>query len=126
MRRRFGVSIPSELLEKLDSLSRELMVSRSSIIEELIREAIDERSHLLRPHRCRGVLIVISRTPEGASKVLEKYSSCIVSRSHHHSEGCCVDIGFLEADSSEIISLRRELKRIKGVSERYLPLACIR
>ncbi len=125
MRRRFGISIPDELLEKLDSLSRELEVSRSSVIEELIRDVMEERSHLLNPHRCKGILIVVSRVPEGAAKVLERYGSCIVSRSHHHSEGCCIDVSFVDADSSEIIGLRKELKRIKGVSERYLPLACI-
>lgn len=125
MKRRFGISIPDELLEKLDSLSRELEVSRSLLIEELINDVIEERSHLLKPHRCRGILIVISRVPEGATRVLERYASCIVSRSHHHSEGCCIDVSFVEADSSEIMSLRKELKRIKGVSERYLPLTCI-
>lgn len=124
MKRRFGISIPDELLERLDAISRELMVSRSSLIEELIRDVIEERIHLLRPHRCRGILIVVSRVPEGASRVLEKHGNRIVSRSHHHSEGFCIDVGFVEADSSEIIGLRRELKRVKGVSERYLPLAC--
>ncbi|MCS7103587.1 MAG: ribbon-helix-helix domain-containing protein [Candidatus Korarchaeum sp.] len=125
MKRRFGISIPEELLEMLDIISRELMVSRSSLIEELIRDVIEERSHLFKPHRCRGVLIVISRVPEGASRVLEKYGSCIVSRSHHHSEGRCIDVSFVEADSTEVINLRRELKRVRGVSERYLPLTCI-
>lgn len=125
MKRRFGISIPDELLERIDSLSRELMVSRSSLIEELIKDVIEERSHFLKPHRCRGILIVVSRVPEGASRVLEKYNSCIVSRSHHHSEGCCIDVSFVEADSDEIINLRRELKKVKGVSERYVPLVCI-
>lgn len=125
MKRRFGVSIPEELLGRIDSLSRELMVSRSSLIEELIRDGIEEKSHLLKPHKCRGVLIVVSKGSESTVRVLEKYGSCIVSRNHQHSEGCCVDISFVEAQSSEILNLRKELRKIKGVSERYIPLACL-
>jgi CopG family nickel-responsive transcriptional regulator len=126
VKRRFGISIPEDLLDKLDSLSRELMVDRSSLIREMIEESIEGRSHLLTPHECTGILLVVSRGSEDAGRILEKYCRCIISRSHHHSEDCCVDISFVRAKSEEILKLERELRRIKGVSERYIPLSCVK
>jgi len=126
VKRRFGISIPEDLLDKLDSLSREMMVDRSSLIREMIEESIEDRSHLLTPHECTGILLIISRGSEEAEKVLERYYKCIISRSHHHSGDCCIDISFVKANSKEILRLKRELRRIKGVSERYIPISCIK
>ncbi len=126
MKKRFGISIPKDLLDKLDSLSREMMVDRSSLIREMIEESIEGRSHLLTPHECTGILLVVSRGSEEPGRILERYCKCIISRSHHHSEDCCIDISFVRANSKEILRLERELRRVKGISERYIPLSCIK
>ncbi len=128
MKRRFGISLPEDLVDKIDELSSRLGMSRSSLIQSIIAEVIEDRAHLLTPHRCRGVLVVVSegRSSELVSKVLERYGSCVVTRTHHHTEGVCVDVSFVEGDSHVILELEGSLRKIKGVSERYLPLGCLR
>ena len=68
--------------------------------------------------------IVSDREMEGkVSAVLERYSECIISRSHHHIEFGCVDISLVDGDSEVILNLERDLKSL-GVMERYVPLWC--
>jgi len=128
LKRRFGVSLSEELVEKIDALSSELKVSRSKLIQDILAEVIEDRTHLLTPHTCRGVLIVVSRggSSDLVSKVLERYSHCILARTHHHAGEACVDIGLVEGESEVILRIERELRRIKDVGERYLPFGCVR
>ncbi len=128
MKRRFGISLPEDLVEKIDELSSKLGMSRSSLIQSILVEVIEDRVHLLTPHRCRGVLIVVSegRSSELVSRVLERYGSCVITRTHHHTKGACVDVSFVEGDSQIILELESSLRKIKGVIERYLPLGCLR
>ncbi len=125
-KRRFGVSLPEELVERLDDLASRLGTSRSSLIQSMLIEVIEDRSHLLRPHRCKGVLVVVSdgRRSESVASVLERFGRCVISRTHHHIDNVCVDVSFVEGDSSEILELEGSLRRIGGVSERYLPVDC--
>ena len=128
MKRRFGISLSKDLVEKIDELSRQLGVSRSELIQDILAEVIEDRSHLLTPHTCRGVLIVVSRggNSEVVSRILERYSCCIITRTHHHAGGVCIDIGLVEGDSNVILKLENELRKLRGVGERYLPFYCVR
>ncbi len=128
MKRRFGISLPEELVEKIDNLSRHLGISRSELIQDILMEAIEDRLHLLTHHTCRGILVVVSQRSDGerVSEVLEKYGECLITRTHHHAGKSCVDIGLVEGDSDTILRMENELRRLKGVGEKYLPFWCVR
>ncbi len=128
MKRRFGISLPEELVEKIDELSRHLGISRSELIQDILMEAIEDRMHLLTHHTCRGILVVVSQRGNGdkVSEVLEKYSECLITRTHHHAGESCVDIGLVEGDSDKILRMESELRKLKGVGEKYLPFWCVR
>lgn len=128
MKRRFGISLPEDMVERIDLLSSRLGISRSSIIQDLISEAIEDRTHLLRPHRCRGILIVVysGERRELVSKVLERFRESLTTTMHNHVEGSCVDVCLMDGESELILELENQLRRVKGVSEKYLPLSCVR
>ncbi len=128
MKRRFGISLPEELVEKIDDLSKHLGISRSELIQDILMEAIEDRTHLMTHHTCRGILVVVSQRESGekVSEVLEKYSDCLITRTHHHAGESCVEIGLVEGDSGIILKMESELRKLKGVGEKYLPFWCVR
>jgi len=128
MKRRFGISLPSDMVEKIDKLASILMIDRSKVIEQMLADSIEDRTHLLNPHKCRGVLIVISSGKDThiVSQVFESYGECVKTRTHYHSGDVCIDIGIVEAESRDILSMKRDFRRLKNVKERYLPFQCVR
>lgn len=128
MKRRFGISLPEDLVERIDALSSRLGASRSFVIHDLISEVLEDRTHLLKPHRCKGVLIIVYKgeNREHVSKVMERFREYLTTTMHHHTEGTCVDICILEGESEHILELESQLRRVEGVGEKYLPLSCVR
>ena len=121
-RRRFGVSIPEELAANLDALASKLGRDRSSIVAEALRTFIHDHIHLLRPHRCAGVIIVWSRSGDGLRIGLEDYMDIVKGHMHTHIAGYCVHILAVEGDSERIASLTRILSSRPGCVARYIPL----
>lgn len=128
MKRRFGISLPSDMVEKIDKLASILMIDRSKVIEQMLADSIEDRTHLLNPHRCKGVLIVTSSGENTyiVSEVFESYGEYVKTRTHYHSGDICIDIGIVEAESKDILSMKRDFRRLKDVKERYLPFQCVR
>ncbi len=126
-KKRFGVSLPEELATSLDELASRLGVDRSRLIAEVIREFIHDRVHVLTPHQCRGVLVVVSSDREAnkLSEVYERRHSFVKARMHCHSEGSCIDVLFVEASSDDIIDFERELRSLRSTKVRYMPLSWV-
>ncbi|RLE61164.1 MAG: CopG family transcriptional regulator [Thermoprotei archaeon] len=120
---RFGVSIQRDLAEQLTMLAKALGTDRSTLVNEALREFLHDRVHVLRPHACEGVLVVIYG-PEisgEVSRVLERFEGIIVARTHiHDSERKCVEIIYLRGPSQKIISLERMLRDTKVYTTRYI------
>jgi len=122
-KRRFGISLPEDLAASLDELANKLEVDRSTLITEVLREFVHDRIHVLTPHHCRGVLIVVSGDKHASqlASMYEKYQKMVKARMHCHSENNCIDVLIVEANSDDILNFKRELLSLK-IKVRYLPL----
>jgi CopG family nickel-responsive transcriptional regulator len=123
-KRRFGVSIPSDIADALDKLAEAVNTDRSSLVAEALRTYIHDHLHYLVPHKCLGILIVIDRRGRLSStgRVIEKYKDIIKNYTHNHVDNHCVEIFIVNGSSSRIRDLDRELRSI-GCSVRYIPLS---
>ncbi len=124
-KRRFGISLPSQVAEELDELASTLEVNRSKLIEEMVSQGMVERGHLLREHRCTGVLMVVTTKGRESElyRVYNEFRGVIKSIAHFHSKGLCMDVLFIEeAESSEIASLEKEIRKVRVSVERYFPV----
>ncbi|HDI74877.1 MAG: CopG family transcriptional regulator [Thermoprotei archaeon] len=123
MRRRFGISISRELADNLDSLAKALETDRSSIVENAIREYIHDHLHYLTPHECTGVMILYRVCRQGEwFTIIDKYRDIVVSYTHVHKEGVCIEILVVSGHSEKIAELHKELGKL-GIKARYLPIS---
>ncbi len=122
-RRRFGVSVPEELARMLDELARVVNRDRSSLVAEALRVYLHDHQHLLRPHRCAGVIIAWSRSGDVKAEVLEEYMDIVRGHLHAHLDGYCVNVVLVEGDSERIASLTRRLSSGGRCTARYIPLS---
>ncbi len=118
--RRFGVSIPENLANDLDRLSRTLGVSRSEIVREALRAYLSEFSHYLTEHDCCGIIATIST---GVLDVVEEYKDIISNYTHVHVGNSCVNSFLVFGNSERIAEFH---KKLLSVCEhvRYIPLKC--
>ena len=124
-KRRFGISIPGELADRIDQLASKLDIDRSTLITEVLREFMHDRIHILKPHYCKGALIIVSkeRHASSLSEIYEEYQEIIKARMHCHADGECIDLLFIKAHSSEILEFKRKLYSLKAVRIRYMPVS---
>ncbi|RLG86148.1 MAG: CopG family transcriptional regulator [Thermoprotei archaeon] len=123
-KRRFGISLPEELAEKLDTLSRKLSVDRSSLVEMALREFIHDHTHYLYEHVCRGIMIVHRHgNNEQFLAIVEKFRDIIRSYSHTHIDGVCFELLIVSGSSSRICQLHRELSLLPRCRTRYIPFS---
>jgi CopG family nickel-responsive transcriptional regulator len=124
-KRRFGVSVPEELAEKLDRLSEIMRVDRSNLVSRAVEIFVEEYEHYIREHICQGVMVVVqadnSRRPE-VSRLLEEYSDIVLLSLHHHVDSSCLEIVVVKGPSRRIAEMHSRLERI-GCKVRYIPLA---
>lgn len=124
-RRRFGVSVPEELAERLDMLSKIMGVDRSRLVSRAIEGFIEEYEHYMRDHICQGVMVVVqhdtSLRPK-VSRVLEDYGDIVLLSLHYHVEGYCVEIVVVQGQSRRIAEMHSALERM-GCKVKYIPLA---
>jgi len=120
---RFGVSVERRVAEELSALAEALGTDRSSLVNEALSEFLHDRVHVLRPHKCEGVMVIVyERGVAGrVSSLLEEHGGLIRSRMHvHDGAGRCVETLFVAGDSREIVELERGLRGCGVVSCRYV------
>jgi len=120
---KFGVSVEKKVADELSALAQALGTDRSSLVNEALREFLHDRVHVLRPHRCEGVMIVIyeKHAAGRVAPLLEEHRGLIKSRMHVHDEaGRCVETLYLRGESEEIVELERRLRDCGVVACRYI------
>lgn len=120
-RRRFGVSLPAELAEKLDRLAELLGSTRSMLVEKAVEALVSEHLHYLEPHRCTGLLVLRGPRDAGLSGVVERFRDVVVGSLHYHLGGGCVELLLVEGPSERVVELQRELVGL-GCGARFIPL----
>lgn len=124
LKRRFGISIPSDLAEAIDTLAHRLGVDRSTLITDMLKEALHQRHRAQEPHQCSGALLVQSnvKNVENLSEIYERYREVIEARLHHHSDDRCIDIIIIKGSSKPVLEFEALLNKLKSVKARYLLL----
>lgn len=122
-KRRFGVSIPSDLADDLEKLAKALGTDRSSIVRDALREYIHDHMHYLVPHECSGVMILMGNIDhERLHRVIEEFRDIIHSYNHTHVAGICIEILIVSGPSPRITLMHRTLVETKGCIVRYVPI----
>lgn len=122
-KKRFGVSIPVDVAEKLDEIASEIKRDRSSLVAKALEEYIHEELHYEKEHACSGIVVVMGGEVPGDAelgdlKTIVK-TSCSVRLS-----GYVVTVLFVEGPYDKIRSLRRKISD-KAELSRYIPLYCL-
>ncbi len=120
--RRFGISIPEDLAEILDSLAERLGVPRSEIVREALRMYFREHAHYITKHRCYGIITVVSEGFRHLSTV-EDFKDIVNTFSHIHIDEYCINSFVVSGDSEKIAELHKELLKVCR-DVRYIPLEC--
>jgi len=120
-KRRFGISINSDIAMALDEIAKNFGLDRSRLVEEAIRSYIEEYKHFTKKHICRGIFIVRNKGGEPKiDEVFEDYRDIIVSHSHHHIAGECILTVIVYGDSERVTELHKKL--LCSCTTRYIPL----
>lgn len=125
MKKRFGVSIPIDLYNKIESICSRIGCTRSSIIIEALKNYFETNHHYSERHFCLGLLIVIKEVgkEELVRKSLAKYSKLVSSYNHVHYGKYCIEVFLVIGDSDEITNLHREVVEYeKPIETRYVPI----
>ncbi|RLE85874.1 MAG: hypothetical protein DRJ41_00355 [Thermoprotei archaeon] len=120
---RFGISIPENLAEELTRLSIALKTDRSSLVAEALEDFLHEKTHILNPHLCEGVLVIAYQFENRGciTEVLKLHDDLVVTRTHVHSnEGYCVELVYTRGLSENIRMLEAELRRVGVLRVKYL------
>ncbi|ABM81309.1 CopG family ribbon-helix-helix protein [Hyperthermus butylicus] len=121
MKRRFGISINESIAKMLEVLSNQTGVNRSRLIEEAIKGYLEDHSHLLVPHDCKGILVAHCPASGQLSNITEEYSEVIVAWLHAHLNEACMEAFFAEGESRKIMGLYSEILK-RGCKGRYIPV----
>ncbi len=120
-KKRFGVSMNPRLAESLDMLAETLGVERSRLVEEAVRQYLEDHMHMLIPHECHGVIVALCPDNIGVAESVRNHRENILGHMHLHLGGYCLDIIVVEGPSGSIASLYGELER-KNCKLRFLPI----
>lgn len=119
---RFGISIPADLSNKVKEVANKKGLTRSKIIEEVLRNYITESTHEESPHHCSGIIVVVKEKPGlGLETLYENFREIIIGYAHQHLEGVCVNVLFVSGASQEIENFTRSLNSC-GCFTRFMPL----
>jgi CopG family nickel-responsive transcriptional regulator len=118
-----SISIPKNLLEKVDSYIREQgFANRSEIIRQALRAYISEGKRLGELHGTIAATVTIiyqrgARTGQIAD-IQHSFSNVVLTFLHTHvEEGCCIEIIVVKGEAQVIKTLIAALKANKQVSE---------
>ena len=120
-KRRFGVSMSEDLARRLDELSLIMGVNRSKLVEDAVRNIIDDYMHMTRRHVCAG-LLVINCSSRVIDDLVEKYKRVTDARLHIHVAGSCYELLVVNGDSLELLSMAADLRN-RNCRVKYIPLA---
>ncbi len=124
-KKRFGISIDSELLESVDRIARALNTTRSAIVEEAIRAFVADHEHLAYRHTCCGIILVEGGASTEVARVVEAFRDVVVNYMHLHAGCNCIELLLVYGDSSRIAELESVLVRELRCATRFVPLSAI-
>ncbi|ABL88982.1 transcriptional regulator, CopG family [Pyrobaculum islandicum DSM 4184] len=120
--KRFGISLPKEMADAIDKISRETGATRSEIVAAALQEYLEaRRSHAEPEHQCLGVVMAVTDTFSEIGDVIEDNKTHIVAYTHLHVEGRCLTIAVVKGSSDQIEKLTLEVSKRSKLS-RYVPL----
>jgi len=108
-KKRFGIAIPTELVNELDTLVKDLNMNRSRLVEQAIKEFLCEFKHYLKPHECTGVMLIFDTASSRSSDIIDEFRDIILAYTHHHIEDRCIEIIVLKGSSETIAKLHKKL-----------------
>lgn len=124
-KRRFGVSVPSEIATQLDKVATFGGIDRSTIVAKALEEYLHEDLHSTEEHICSGLMVYlgalsIENIDRPELQRLIRYTCTVRLR------GGLITILFVEGSFKDIISLREKLSKrpYKKRYTRYVPIYC--
>lgn len=124
-KKRFGISIPINVVKQLEKVAVSTGKDRSSIVTKALEEYLHEDFHEETEHSCSGIIVYFGELALNSIKgedlrALVK-SLCTVKLSEGY-----VTVLFVEGSFTSIISLRKSLSKNakKTKLTRYIPLYC--
>ncbi len=118
-----SISLPEELLRKLDSyMEIKGYASRSELIRELIREHLEAEAPPDPRSRMTSILVIVTDHEESISvdervvRLIHSYQPIIKALYHQHlSEKLCLNIAIVAGEAETISILSKGLRSIRGV-----------
>jgi CopG family nickel-responsive transcriptional regulator len=117
-----NVSLPDEMIEKLDGIVKERQyVSRSEIVRDALRTLFSEVEWTSR--LTGAALAVVTMTFsverrgvfEEISRLQHRYEDIISTTLHNHMRGSCLEVILTRGDIARIRELAERLKAIRGI-----------
>lgn len=119
---RFGISIPADLSSKVKEMASKRGVTRSKMIEEVLKSYVIESTHEVSPHHCSGIIVVVKEKPNLSLETLyENFREVVMGYAHQHLEGVCVNVLFVSGASQRVEDLIRSL-RSRGCFTKFMSL----
>ena len=117
-----NISLPDEMIEKLDGIVKEKQyASRSEIVREAMRSLFSEVEWTSK--LTGAALAVVTLTFnierrgvfEEISRLQHRYEDIISTTLHNHMRGSCLEVILTRGDISRIRELAERLKAIRGI-----------
>jgi len=117
-----NVSLPDEMIEKLDGVVKERQyASRSEIVRDALRTLFSEVEWTSR--LTETALAVVTMTFnverrgvfEEISRLQHRYEDIISTTLHNHMRGSCIEVILTRGDIAKIRELAERLKAIRGI-----------
>lgn len=121
--KRFSVSVPPELLEEFDRLTKTLGQDRSKAIQQSMRLYLSEHTWKEDSSECAGALVLIydhevHETEENLTDIQHHFRDVINSTLHIHiDERNCLEILALKGKVEKIRQLINKLSSCRGVKQ---------
>jgi len=119
-KRRFGVSLPEPLASRLDELAHALGVERSRLVEDAVRQYLEDHGVLAGGGGCRGVIVVACPGPATGVELAEDYKDVVNAVVHAHAEGVCIEVILVKGARERIAGLYKRLRE-RGCRTRFIP-----
>ena len=121
---RLSVSLPAELLERLDMMVGERgLPSRSQMIAELIRHELSDHHRERRGGVLAGTITLVYRADSGrvrhavASAQLAYVKEVISAQNVFLEDDQCMEVLLVQGPTARLQSLCDELRRVRGVQQ---------
>lgn len=130
-KKRFGVSIPSEIAEEVNKLAMAQSKDRSAIIADAIEEYLHRAQHLIKvEHICKGAVLVYERSAKSRSllripSMLERYGEVVIGYSLLRTGEGALFVALVKGESDVLAQIIDELSK-SFESVKYIPIGCKR